>query len=336
MSSQLPDARAGWKPKPLSALRRPCSLLKSSNPANPTAPPDQITPHCNDKPLHQIPITYSTIAARALSFHRQVLINVTPLQLAQNGLYCKPPSGLGGSACCFSCGSTKPLYTLQKNPIEEMQQLHFTDCIWQIICRDLKPTFERPNIVAHSATASPSPQQPPPETTPASILPDEPSTMNIDTATEQSTTIPEPGPQQPQPTRSPEISQPPPQPPQPPQSLHSTSPAPPPHQTNNLPMPQFCNGPDLLYRNQLPKFTNPYLLPLNAHSRLKTFIAVSTTNHRHSNSTRKPARAQLVELATKTHLLHTLSQLLAETQPAADNCRPLYRGIHYSRATRAA
>ncbi|KAJ5240686.1 uncharacterized protein N7469_002277 [Penicillium citrinum] len=83
-----------------------------------------------------------------------------------------------------------------------------------------------PNIVAHSGTASPSPQLPPPETTPASILPGEPSTMNIDTATEQSNL--KPGPQQPQSTCSSEISQlPPPQPPQPPQSLHSTSPAPP-------------------------------------------------------------------------------------------------------------
>jgi hypothetical protein len=296
--------QGGWKPKPLSALRRPSSLLKSSNPANPTAPPGRTNPHSN--PLHQIPITYSTITARALSFHRQVLFNATPLQLAQNGLYCKPPSSIGGSACCFACGSTKPLYTLQKNPIEEMQQLHLTDCIWQIICRDLKPTFEKPNIVAHSATASPSPQQPLPETTPASLLPDEPSTMIIHTATEQSTTIPGPWLQQSQSTCASEISQPPPpQPPQPPQSLHSPFPAPPTHQTNNLPMPQFCNAPDLFYRNRLPKPTNLYL-PLNAHSQSKTFTTVSTTNHRHSSTTRKPARAQLDELATKTHLLHSL------------------------------
>ncbi|KAJ6047298.1 hypothetical protein N7444_007100 [Penicillium canescens] len=293
MSSQHPDARGGWKPKPLSALRRPSSLLKS---ANPSAPPNRTTPHPNDEPLHQIPITYSTIAARALSFHRQVLTDVTPLQLAQNGLYCKP-SRSGGSACCFACGSTILLYTLQDNPIEEMQQLHLADCIWQIICRDLKPTFEMPNMVTPSDTASPS-QRPPPESAPASILPDKPSTMNIDTAPVQPTTIPEPGPQQPQPTYSSKVSQ-------PPQPLYSTPPLPP-HQTNNLPMPQFCNAPNLVYRTQLPIPINPYLL-LNAHSQSKTFIAVSTTNHRHSNSTRKPERAQLVELATKKHLLHSLS-----------------------------
>ncbi|KAJ5974717.1 hypothetical protein N7481_011927 [Penicillium waksmanii] len=64
---------------PLLALRCPSSLLKSSNPVNPSAPPDRTTSHCNDKPLHPIPITYSTVAARALLFYRQVLCNVTTL-----------------------------------------------------------------------------------------------------------------------------------------------------------------------------------------------------------------------------------------------------------------
>lgn len=74
-----------------------------------------------------------------------------------------------------------PLYTLQDNPIEEMQQLHLADCIWQIICRDLKPTFEIPNMVTHSDSASLA-QQPPLE-----------SALAFDTASEQSTTISEYG-----------------------------------------------------------------------------------------------------------------------------------------------
>lgn len=86
MESLHPHTRGVWKPKPLSALRRPSSLLK---PANPTAPPDRTTPPPNNKPLHQIPITYFTIAAKGLSFHSQVLTAVIPVQLAQNGLYCK-------------------------------------------------------------------------------------------------------------------------------------------------------------------------------------------------------------------------------------------------------
>ena len=142
MESQHPEPRSSWKPKPLSALRRPSSLLNS---AKPTAPPDRTTPHSNDKPPLQISTTYSTIAARALSFHRQVLTGITPLQLAQNGLHYKRLPEFGGStACCFACGSTTPLATLQRTHIEKMRDLHLVDCIWQIICRDLKPVFEKP------------------------------------------------------------------------------------------------------------------------------------------------------------------------------------------------
>jgi hypothetical protein len=120
---------------------------------------NQLTPPT--LPLYQTKLTYirtinlstrsrsRTIAVRALLFLRQILINVTPLQLAQNGLYCKPPSGLGESVYWFACGSINLLYTFQKNLIEEIQQLYVTNCIWQIIGSDLKPTFERPNIVTH-------------------------------------------------------------------------------------------------------------------------------------------------------------------------------------------
>ncbi|CAI7639595.1 unnamed protein product [Penicillium pancosmium] len=322
MSSQHQDARAGWKPKPLSALRRPSSLLKSTNPnnpANPTVPPHLTTPHCTDKPPHQIPITYSTIAARALSFHRQVLFNVTPLQLAQNGLYCKPPSGLGRSACCFACGSTKPLHTLQKNPIEEMQHLHLTDCIWQIICRDLKPSFERPHIATHSGTASPSPQ-PPPETAPASILPDEPSIMNIDTTPEEATTIPEPGPQQSQPTCSS----------QPPQPLYATSPITSTpdqqptyasvlqHPTPSLPQPTlqtYQSAPS-------PKYT---LTIEDLYRRFHNKPSPFQLNKKTSKSSARRARkknAFTTQSLTKFLIsaLPAFSQLLAEMQPAADNC----------------
>jgi hypothetical protein len=342
MNSQHQDTRAGWKPKPLSALRRPSSLLKSANPtnpANPTVPPHLTTAHCTDKPLHQIPITYSTIAARALSFHRQVLFNVTPLQLAQNGLYCKPPSGLGESACCFACGSTKPLYTLQKNPIEEMQQLHLTDCIWQIICRDLKPTFERPNIFTHSTTASPSPQQPPPETTPAPILPDEPSTMNIDTAAGQSTTISETWPQQSQPTSSSEASQ-------PPQPLHVTSPATstPDQQPTyasvlQRPKPSLPQPTPKIYQTPpSPKYTLTIEdLYRHFHNKPSPF----QLNKRTSKSSARRARNKnsfATQSLTKFLIsaLPAFSQLLAEMQPAAENCWPPHSGTQSSRAMRAA
>lgn len=105
MNSQHPHSRVGFRPKPFPALRRPSSLLKSTNP---TAPPDRTTPQRHDITLHQIPITYSTIAVRALSFHRQVRFDVTPLQLAQNGLYCKLLPDSGGSACCLPADRLGP------------------------------------------------------------------------------------------------------------------------------------------------------------------------------------------------------------------------------------
>ncbi|KUM55337.1 hypothetical protein ACN42_g11978 [Penicillium freii] len=334
MSSQHPDARGGWKPKPLSALRRPSSLLKS---ANPSAPPNRTTPHPNDEPLHQIPITYSTIAARALSFHRQVLTDVTPLQLAQNGLYCKP-SRSGGSACCFACGSTILLYTLQDNPIEEMQQLHLANCIWQIICRDLKPTFERPNMVTPSDTASPS-QRPPPESAPASILPDEPSTMNIDIAPEQSTTIPEPGPQQPQPTCSSEVSQ-------PPQPLYSTPPVTStpdqqPTYASVLQRPKLCLPQPTSNTYQSVPSPERTLTIEDLYRRFHNKPSPFQLNKKTSKSSASRARNKKASASQSLarfliSALPAFSRLLAEMQPAADDCWRPYRGTHYSRAMKAA
>jgi hypothetical protein len=336
MCSQHPDARGGWKPKPLSALRRPSSLLK---PANPTAPPDRTTPHRNDKPLHQIPITYSTIAARALSFQSQVLTGVTPFQLAQNGLYCKLLSGFGGTACCFACGSAKPLHTLQKNPIKEMQQLHLADCIWQIICRDLKPVFETPDIVTHSSTASPSPQRPSPGTAPASILLEESSTMNVDSATEQSPTILESEPQQPPPTCSSKTSQ-------PPRFLHSASTA----TSSRRPQPTYASVLQCA-KSSLPQ---PNSKAYQSPPSLKHALTIEDLYHRFHNkpspfkldkktSKRSGHRARNKNASATQSLtrflfsaLPAFSQLLAEMQPAADNCWPPYLGTHYSRAMRAA
>lgn len=48
------------------SLSQPFVFVLLPKSANSSAPPDRTTPHPNDKPLHQITITYSTIAARAL------------------------------------------------------------------------------------------------------------------------------------------------------------------------------------------------------------------------------------------------------------------------------
>ncbi|KAJ5471516.1 hypothetical protein N7530_008873 [Penicillium desertorum] len=314
MSSQHPDARGGWKPKPLSALRRPSSLLKS---ANPSAPPNRTTPHPNDEPLHQIPITYSTIAARALSFHRQVLTDVT---------------------LSPTCPEWLVLQALKDNPIEEMQQLHLANCIWQIICRDLKPTFERPNMVTPSDTASPS-QRPPPESAPASILPDEPSTMNIDTAPEQSTTIPEPGPQQPQPTCSSEVSQ-------PPQPLYSTPPVTStpdqqPTYASVLQRPKLCLPQPTSNTYQSVPSPKRTLTIEDLYRRFHNKPSPFQLNKKTSKSSASRARNKKASASQSLarfliSALPVFSRLLAEMQPAADDCWRPYRGTHYSRAMKAA
>jgi hypothetical protein len=336
MNSLHPDPRGVWKPKPLSALRRPSSLLKSANPA---APPDRTTPQPNDKPLHQIPITYSTIAARALSFHGQVLTGITPVQLAQNGLYCKPLPGFGRTACCFACGSTKPLSTLQKNPIEEMQQLHLADCIWQIICRDLKPVFETPDTVTHSSTASPSPSRARPGTALASILLEEHSTMNVESPTEQPSTILELGPQQPQPTCSSESSQPP-QPLSPTSTATSTQNQRPTYasvlQRPNPSLPRPT--PRTYYTAPSPKRTLTIEdLYRRFHNKPSPFKRDKKSSKRSANRARKKAASAALSL-TKVLIsaLPAFSQLLGEMQSTADNCWPPYLGTHYSRAMRAA
>ncbi|KAJ5605345.1 hypothetical protein N7510_010499 [Penicillium lagena] len=345
MNSLRPDPRGVWKPKPLSALRRPSSLLES---ANPTTPPDRTTPQSNEKPLHQIPITYSTIAARALSFHNQVLTGVSPVQLDQNGLYCKPLPGFEGTACCFACGSTRPLATLQRNPIEEMQQIYLADCIWQIICRDLKPFLGTPDNVTHSSPPSLSPSRALPRTALASILPEEPSTTNVESPAEQPSTILKPRPQQPQPTCSSESSQSP-QPPQPPQfppPLYSTStatstknqrptyasvlqrptpslPRPIPRTYHTAPSPNRTLTIEDLYRR--------------FHNKPSPFKLDKKSSKRSANRARNKAASAAMSL-TKVLIsaLPAFSQLLGEMQSTADNCWPPYLGTHYSRAIRAA
>jgi hypothetical protein len=137
--------------RPFPVLRPPSSLLR---PAYPTTLPAQTAPHHTDQPYDRISTTHGTIAARAVSFHGQLLSGVTPLELAQNGLYYKPLGLNSRAACCFACGTTTPLTTFLRTPIEKIPPLHTENCMWQIIYRDLKSLFEKPDSVSQSTTTS--------------------------------------------------------------------------------------------------------------------------------------------------------------------------------------
>ncbi|KAJ5972500.1 uncharacterized protein N7479_002418 [Penicillium vulpinum] len=137
--------KKGRRPFPI--LHPLSSLLK---PAFPTTLPVQTAPYHADQPYDRISTTHGTIAARAL------LGGVTPLELAQNGLYHKPLGLNSRAVCCFAYGTTTPLTTFLRAPIEKyytIPRLHTENCIWQIIYRDLKSLFE-PDSVSQSITTS--------------------------------------------------------------------------------------------------------------------------------------------------------------------------------------
>lgn len=158
MNPQLPDPGAGRKPFP--PLLRPSSLSK---PATPATPLERPTPQRTVHEKFFISTTYSTIATRAQSFQGQVLNGVTPLQLAQNGFHYQPyPNGGGGLACCFACQSAKRLDSFQRVPLQETQQLHMADCIWQVIYSDLKQHLESADTLPPSTNASYLARQPAP------------------------------------------------------------------------------------------------------------------------------------------------------------------------------
>ncbi|CAG8243718.1 unnamed protein product [Penicillium salamii] len=105
-------------------------------------------------PYNRISTIYGTIAARAVSFHGQLLSGVIPLELAQNGLYYKPIGLNSRAARCFACGTTTPLTTFLRAPIEKIPRLHAESCIWQIIYRNLKSLFDKPDSVSQPTTTS--------------------------------------------------------------------------------------------------------------------------------------------------------------------------------------
>ncbi|KAJ5453704.1 uncharacterized protein N7458_004660 [Penicillium daleae] len=178
MDSQLPGPGAGRKPFP--TLRRPSSISKS---ATPPTPPERPTPQRTVEEKFFISTSYSTIAARALSFQGQVLNGVTPLQLAQNGFHYKPYPRFGGLACCFACQSFKRLDSFQSAPFRETQQLHVDNCIWEVIYSEIKQHLEHTTSLDISTNVSPLPRQSTPSHHPTECEPLKKTTTDASTQT---------------------------------------------------------------------------------------------------------------------------------------------------------
>lgn len=101
------------------------SSSSTSHATDSTLPSNRTAPQCNVKSLFRISTTYSTIAARATSFQRQLLTGITLHQLARNRYYHQFRAGVGDCTFCFTCEM-------------EIYQDYTEDCLWQVICHDLK------------------------------------------------------------------------------------------------------------------------------------------------------------------------------------------------------
>ncbi|OQE60174.1 hypothetical protein PENNAL_c0313G01404, partial [Penicillium nalgiovense] len=109
----------GGNQKPFEII--PSPFAASHPTTESTSPSNRTTPQRNVKPLFRISTTYSTIAARAISFQRQLLTGITPHQLAQNGLYHQVRAGVGDTACCFTI--MVPLKAIQGNPTGDLSKI---------------------------------------------------------------------------------------------------------------------------------------------------------------------------------------------------------------------
>ncbi|CAG8018017.1 hypothetical protein DTO013E5_10231 [Penicillium roqueforti] len=356
MSSQHRNTGNGRKPFPI--LRPPSTTV--SNLANPTTPPDRATPHRNVQEEFLISTTYSTIAARALSFQGQVLSGVTPLQLAQNGFHYQPYPSSGGLACCFACQSAKRLDDFRREPFQDTQQLHVGNCIWEVVYGDLKQHLESADILPLSTNAPPPPRQSTPKhhhastereplkktitdastQTRAQSTPTTPTTRvecpnsNVHSRAQPSSATIDSELQTPPPIYSP-------QPPQPmpsiisspltqqttyssvlQQSIPVTSQSASPTQEPILPAAPILTIEDLhrRFHNKPPPF------------KLENKISQRSTRQIRNNSA--SATQSLSRFLVSA--LPAFSRFLAEVQPKADSCCPSHSHIYHSRAMKAA
>lgn len=103
--------------------------MGTRNPSKSSLAPSQPLSLQNPPPVQPNNHSYSTIAARAISFQRQLLTGITPHQLAQNGLYHQVRAGVGDIACCFACENAVPLGALQEVFTGDLSKIHKADCL---------------------------------------------------------------------------------------------------------------------------------------------------------------------------------------------------------------
>lgn len=347
MNPQPPDPRAGRKPFP--PLRRPSSISKS---ATPPTPPELPTPQRTTREKFFISTTYSTIAARALSFQVQMLSGVTPLHLAKNGFHYQLFSS-GGLACCFACQSAKRLDSLQRAPFQELQQLHRADYIWKVISCDLKEDLDSADTLSSPTDIPPPPHQSAPSPSLSS------KSEQLKKTTTDTSTQTQSKPTQtvlPRAEECPDDSH-----AHPPSTTTDPSRLPPPTlssqpllPTPTITTPPLSHQPTYASVLQHPTTTSPQstLKPRDPAPSTRPILTIEDLHRRFYNKpspfqleskTRKRSASQIRNKpvsATKslskflTSALPAFSRFLAEMQPNS-NTRRSHSQIHYSRAIRA-
>ncbi|CAG8184219.1 unnamed protein product [Penicillium nalgiovense] len=310
----------GGNQKPFEII--PSPFAASHPTTESTSPSNRTTPQRNVKPLFRISTTYSTIAARAISFQRQLLTGITPHQLAQNGLYHQVRAGVGDTACCFTCEIMVPLKAIQGNPTGDLSKIHKEGCLWQVICHDLKPFLPSPSNHAGTPssatrstqiTAPESNIRPEPHWAPTAPTPVNQAGTDLESPAESSPARLETEPLAPRPaTYPPQPIQPTPTTTSPPKCqqrtyasvLQQPTRSSPPPTTRPQPTPP---NPTLTIEELRRRFHNkpsPFKLEKRKKKRPKTVSAAQSLS-RFLNSA-----------------LPAFSRFLVEIQPAADNCWP--------------
>lgn len=129
ISLQHPNARGGWKAKPqVSFFQGYAVLLHSSNPSTPPLHPTELpnVPTANH-PFKFRPPTLPTQLKLSRSIGTCLLASLL-INWPRMADIAKPPKDLADQRVVLPA-ETRPLYTLQNNPIEQMQKLHLTDFI---------------------------------------------------------------------------------------------------------------------------------------------------------------------------------------------------------------
>ncbi|KAJ5743439.1 hypothetical protein N7533_010541 [Penicillium manginii] len=277
----------------------------------------------------------SSPAPRAISFQRQLLTGITPHQLAQNGLYHQVRAGVGDIACCFACEAAVPLDAIQENPTGDVSKIHKEDCLWQVICHDLKPFLPSPPPHSHTPSANPSSQfsavesssQPKTYPTPTAHTIVNQADPDLETSAELPPARLESVPLAPRPTTVP------PQPIQP--TLRTTSPPTSQKQTYASVLQQpTTSSPPPTTRPQPTPPNHPLIieeLRRRFHNKPSPFELEKRKKKRQKTTSAAQSLSRFLNSA-----LPAFSRFLVEMQPAADNCWPPRPGTHPSRAMRAA